>query len=125
MTTHRLQASGCSHLQGLLWGRGEGCFLRPTNPRLSEHKKANRADIVAPPIAEGADGWQHGNVVQARLPDGNRARFVIGAPWTKRTLLAKGPFSFHGVPGLRHMLDAHPGKRKLAIRVCQPAALDA
>jgi hypothetical protein len=36
----------------------------------SEHKKAIRADIVAPPIAEGADGWQHGKVVQLADPTG-------------------------------------------------------
>ena len=36
----------------------------------SEEKKASRADIAAPAIAEGADGWQHGKTVQIADPTG-------------------------------------------------------
>jgi hypothetical protein len=36
----------------------------------SNERKRNRADISVPPIAEGADGWQHGKTVQIADPTG-------------------------------------------------------
>jgi hypothetical protein len=38
----------------------------------SAHNRANRADIVAPPVDPGADGWQHGNAFQIADPTGTR-----------------------------------------------------
>ena len=38
----------------------------------SEEKKAGRADIPPPSIAEGADGWQHGRTVQLSDPTERR-----------------------------------------------------
>jgi hypothetical protein len=34
----------------------------------SEQRKQARADIAAPPVDPGADGWQHGNIVQIEDP---------------------------------------------------------
>ena len=46
----------------------------------SAGKRAQRADIVAPPIAPGADAWQHGKVIQITDPTGHLPHAAAHAP---------------------------------------------
>lgn len=62
-------------------GQASEAMIRERDRRLgidSAQRRAERADIEAPPIAKGADAWQTGNVVQIRDPgpDGT----ALGAP---------------------------------------------
>lgn len=54
-------------------GQANPAMVNNRNKRFNvspEAKKKNRADIVAPPIDEGADAWQEGEVRQLKLTEG-------------------------------------------------------
>jgi hypothetical protein len=54
-------------------GQLDAAILSARDQRMgidSNEKKRSRADIAAPPIAAGADGWQHGKTVQIADPTG-------------------------------------------------------
>lgn len=63
-------------------GQGDPAMVKARDERLgidSEEKKRNRADIVAPAIDPGADGWQHGKTFQIQDPTGSQHQYEDSA----------------------------------------------
>ena len=64
-------------------GQADEAMVKARDERLridSQRKRRERADIVAPPVALGADAWQHGPALQLRDPTGAAHHGPHGIP---------------------------------------------
>jgi hypothetical protein len=59
-------------------GQVDPAMVRARDQRFgidSQRRKEDRADIVSPSIAPGANGWEHGEVIQIADPTGSQRDF--------------------------------------------------